>query len=207
MDKKIIAAIVVLAVILIAGYFCIYTPYQENILSENYDKGLQDASAIETKIIATTEQFNKQESTDADTLINTINNEVTPKYAEEIAKLNETSKQTNGDPVKEKYIELQIKRLELESKNVNGTVATLYSISQYVKGEKSAQDAQNSIDNANNEMTSSQKELNDVYVDIKTLLTQHPDFNQTLQDLHLEKPFYGETRAQAQPQNITNTTT
>ena len=61
MDKKIIAAIIALIVILVAGYFCIYTPYQENVLSENYDKGLQDASAIETKIIATTEQFNKQE--------------------------------------------------------------------------------------------------------------------------------------------------
>lgn len=206
MDKKIIAAIIALVVIILAGYFCFYIPYQDNVLSENYDKGLQDASAIETKIIATTEQFNNQESTDADVLINTINNEITPKYSEEIAKLNETSKQTNGDQTKQKYIDLQIKRLELESKNLNGTVSTLYSISQYVKGEKSAQDAQTSINNANTEMTNSQKELNNVYLDIKTLLTQHPDFNQTLQDLHLEKPFYGETRVQAQTQNITNTT-
>ena len=94
----------------------------------------------------------------------------------------------------------------MESKNLNGTVSTLYSISQYVKGEKSAQDAQTSINNANTEMTNSQKELNDVYVDIRTLLTQNPDFNQTLQDLHLEKPFYGETRVQAQPQGINNST-
>ncbi len=207
MDKKIIAAIIAVAVILIAGYFCIYTPYQENILSENYDKGLQDASAIETKIIATTEQFNNQGSTDADTLINTINNEITPKYSEEIAKLNETTKQTNNNQIKQKYLELQMKRLELESKNLNGTVSTLYAISQYVKGEKSAQDAQTSINNANTEMTDSQKELNDVYVDIQTLLKQNPDFNQTLQDLHLEKPFYGEKRVQAEAQNITNATT
>ena len=207
MDKKIIAAIIALIVILVAGYFCIYTPYQENVLSENYDKGLQDASAIETKIIATTEQSNKQESTDADTLINTINNEITPKYSEEIAKLNETAKNANGDQTKSKYIELQIKRLELESKNLNGTVSTLYAISQYVKGEKSAQDAQTSINNANTEMTNSQKELNEVNLDIKTLLTQNPNFNQTLQDLHLEKPFYGESRVQAQTQNMTNTTT
>ncbi len=206
MNKKIIAAIIAVAVILIVGYFGFYTPYQENLLSENYDKGLQDASAIETKIIATTEQFNNQESTDADTLINTINNEITPKYSEEIAKLNETAKQTNNDETKQKYIDLQIKRLELESKNLNGTVSTLYAISQYVKGEKSAADAQTSINNANTDMTDSQKELNDIYTDIKTLLTQHPEFNQTLQDLHLEKPFYGETRVQAQAQNIANTT-
>ena len=56
-------------------------------------------------------------------------------------------------------------------------------------------------------MINSQKELNDVYLDIKTLLTQNPDFNQTLQDLHLEKPFYGEKRVETQAQNITNTTT
>ncbi len=204
MDKKIIAAIIAIAAILVLAYSFIYIPYQENVLSESYDKGLQDASAIETKIIATTEQFNKQESTDADTLINTINNDITPKYAEEISQLNETLKQTNGNDVKEKYTQLQMKRLELESKNLNGTVSTLYSISQYVKGEKSAEDAQASINKANAEMTDSQKELNDVYTDIKTLLTQNPDFNQTLHDLHLEKPFYGETRIQTQ--NITNTT-
>lgn len=206
MDKKIIAAIIAIAAILALGYSFLYIPYQENVLSENYDKGLQDASAIETKIIATTEQFNNQESTDADTLINTINNEITPKYAEEISQLNKTLEQTNGDDVKTKYLELQMKRLELESKNLNGTVSTLYAISQYVKGEKNTADAQTSINNANKEMTDSQKELDGVYVDIKTLLTQHPDFNQTLQDLHLEKPFYGETRVQAQTQNITNTT-
>ena len=56
-------------------------------------------------------------------------------------------------------------------------------------------------------MTNSQKELNEVNLDIKTLLTQNPNFNQTLQDLHLEKPFYGESRVQAQTQNMTNTTT
>lgn len=206
MDKKIIAAIIAIAAILALAYSFLYIPYQENVLSENYDKGLQDASAIETKIIATTEQFNKQESTDADVLINTINTEITPKYSEEISQLNKTLEQTNGNDVKEKYINLQIKRLEMESKNLNGTVSTLYAISQYVKGEKSAEDAQTSINNANTEMTESQKELDGIYVDIKTLLTQHPDFNQTLQDLHLEKPFYGEKRVQAQTQNIANAT-
>lgn len=206
MNKKIIAAIIAIAAILALGYAFLYMPYQENVLSENYDKGLQEASAMETKIIATTEKFNNQESTDADVLINTINTDITPKYGEEIAKLNETLELTNGNDVKQKYLELQMKRLELESKNLNGTVSTLYAISQYVKGEKTGEDAQTSINNANKDMTDSQKELDGVYVDIRTLLTQNPDFNQTLQNLHLEKPFYGETRVQAQTQNITNTT-
>lgn len=206
MNKKIIAAIIALAVIIIGGYAILYAPYQNNILSENYNSGLQNASAIETQIISTTEQFNKQESTDADVLISTINNDITPKYSEEIEKLNQTLDKANDNETKTRYIELQCKRLELESKNLNATVSTLNAISQYVKGEKTPEDAQTSINNANTAMTESQKELDSVYVDIKTLLTQHPDFNQTLQGLHLEKPFYGETRVQAQTQNITNST-
>lgn len=204
MNKKIIAAIIAIAVIIVGGYFGIYAPYQESVLSENYNSELQEASAIETNILATTEQINKQQSTDADTLISTINNNIIPKYGEEIDKINKTKSLANNNKTKEKYIELQCKRLELESKNLNSTVATLNAISQYVKGEKSSQDAQTSINNANSEMTKSQSELETVYVDIKTLLTQNPDFNQTLQGLHLEKPFYGETRAQTQ--NITNKT-
>lgn len=205
MNTKIIAAIIALIVIVVGGYYLVYAPYQEGVLSENYDSGLQEASAIETKIIETTKQFNNQQSTDADVLMNTINNDIIPKYGEEIEKLNQTADYTNNNQIKSKYIELQCKRLELESKNLNGTVATLNAISQYVKGEKSPEDAQSSIDKANTEMSESQKELEGVYVDIRTLLTQNPEFNQTLQNLHLEKPFYGETREEAQAQNITNT--
>lgn len=206
MNKKLIAAIIVLAVVIVGGYQFFYAPYQENVLNEQYNSGLQNASAVETQVIALTEQFNKQQTTDADQLMNTINNEIIPKYSDEIAKLEETGKLSNGNATKTKYIELQTKRLELESKNLNATVATLNAISQYVKGEKSGEDAQNSINKASNDMTESQKELETVNVDIKTLLTQNPSFNQTLQDLHLEKPYYGEKRVQANTQNITNST-
>lgn len=206
MNKKLIAAIIVLALVIVGGYFFLYAPYQENILNENYNSGLQNASSVETQVIALTEKFNNQQSTDVDTLMNTINNEIIPKYSDEIATLEETGKQSNGNETKTKYIELQTKRLELESKNLNATVTTLNAISQYVKGEKSAEDAQNSINKANTDMTESQKELESVYVDIKTLLTQNPGFNQTLQELHLEKPYYGEKRVQANTQNISNTT-
>ena len=99
-----------------------------------------------------------------------------------------------------------MKRVELESQNIKSTVTKLNAISQYVKGEKNAQDAQTSINNADTAMSNSQKELQQVYTDINTLLKQNPSFNQTLQDLKLEKPYYGETRTQTQTQNITNST-
>ena len=206
MNKKIIAGIIVLVVIIVGAYFAFYFPYQNEVLSENFNKGLQNASATETQIISLTQKFNNQESTDADVLMNTINNEIIPKYSEEINQLNKTYDQANGNETKQRYIELEIKRLNTESRNLNGTVTYFNAIAQYYRGEKSATDAQASINNASTEMTESQKDLEGIYVDIRTLLTQNPDLNQTLQGLHLEKPFYGEMRVQAQTQNVTNST-
>lgn len=206
MNKKVIAIIVAIAVVIIGSYVFIYQPYQENLLSSQFNEGLQNASSVETQIITTTDQFNKQSSTDVDVLIGTINNDITPKYSDELLKLNQTAKLTNNNNTKKKYIDLQMKRVELESQNIKSTVTKLNAISQYVKGEKNAQDAQTSINNADTEMSNSQKELQQVYTDINTLLKQNPSFNQTLQDLKLEKPYYGETRTQTQTQNITNST-
>lgn len=206
MNKKVIAIIVAIAVVIIGSYVFIYQPYQENLLSGQFNEGLQNASSVETQIITTTDEFNKQSSTDVDVLIGTINNDITPKYSDELLKLNQTAKLTNNNNTKKKYIDLQMKRVELESQNIKSTVTKLNAISQYVKGEKNAQDAQTSINNADTAMSNSQKELQQVYTDINTLLKQNPSFNQTLQDLKLEKPYYGETRTQTQTQNITNST-
>lgn len=200
------AIIVVIAAILIIFSAYFYPQYQESLLSEHFNESLQNASAIETQIVTTSEQFNNQNSTDVDTLISTINNDITPKYSEELLKLNETAISTENK-TEQQYLEKQMKRVELESKSLNATVTTLNAISQYYKGEKNAQDAQTSITNANNELTNTNKELSEVYTDIKTLLTQHPDLNQTLHDLNLEKAYYGEQHTQAQAQNMTNTTT
>ena len=60
MNKKIIGAIIALIIIIIAGYTFFYAPYQENILSEQYNENLQNASNIEKEIVTTTEKFNNQ---------------------------------------------------------------------------------------------------------------------------------------------------
>lgn len=204
MNKKIIGIIIVIAILLVIGIQQ-YGSYQDNLLSENFNETLQNASAVETQIGNTTEKFNNQNSTDADMLISTINNEITPKYSEELTQLNETAGYTDNDTEK-KYIELQERRVELESKNLNATVTTLNALSQYVKGEKTADDAQNSINKANTDATNTNNELNQVYSDIRTLLSQNPDLNKKVHDLNLSKPYYGETNTQAQTQNITNST-
>ena len=206
MNKKIIGAIIALIIIVIAGYTFFYAPYQDNVLSEKYNASLQNASNIEKNIVTATEKFNNQNGTDVDVLINTINNEVTPKYSEEIAVLNETVNYANNNQTKINYINNQTKRLELESKSLNATVTMLNAISQYVKGEKSGEDAQSSINRANIEMEDSAKELENINEKIKQLLKDNPDLNQTLHGLNLEKPFYGEQRTLQTP-NVANNTT
>jgi predicted negative regulator of RcsB-dependent stress response len=205
MNKKkisIIAAIIILAIV---AYFGVtqYQSYQDEVLTENFNKNLQNASAIEANLISSTEKFNNQPSTDVDELISTINNDMTPRYAEELKILNDTHEKTKNETQKQ-YLSLQMKRIELQSKNLNATVTTLNAISQLYKGEKSQQDAQTSINNANKELTDSSNELNSVFTDIKTLLKQNPEFEQSIRGLHLEKSFYGENTQQAQ--NVTNAT-
>ena len=78
------------------------------------------------------EKFNNQPSTDVDELISTINNDMTPKYAEELKILNDTHEKTKNETQKQ-YLSLQMKRIELQSKNLNATVTTLNAISQLYK--------------------------------------------------------------------------
>ena len=129
MNKRkisIIAAIVILAIV---AYFGVtqYQSYQEEVLTESFNKNLQNASAIEANLISSTEKFNNRPSTDVDELMSTINNDMSPKYAEELNVLNKTYESTNND-TKKQYISLQMKRIELSSKNLNGTVTTLNAI-------------------------------------------------------------------------------
>ncbi len=204
MDKKIIIIAIIIAVILILGIPA-YESYQNQMLSENFNKSIQNASSIETQIINATDKFNHQNTTDVDELISTINNDMAPKYSEELYKLNETAQFTFND-TEHNYIDLQIKRITLESENLNATVTTLNAISQFVRGEKSPNDAQQAINDANTLMTKNNEELNKIYSDIKSLLSNNPDLNKKLQDLKLEKSYYGESNIQANTQNLTNTT-
>ncbi len=205
MNKKIIIVAVIIAVLLILG-IPQYESYQNQLLSENFNKSIQNASAIEKDIISATEKFNNQNSTDVDELISTINNDMAPKYSEELYKLNETAQFTFNDTEHE-YIDLQIERIQLESENLNATVTTLNALSQYVRGEKDPNSAQEAIDNANNVMTRNNENLTNIYTDIKRLLERNPDLSKKLHDLNLETPYYGETHVQTNSQNLNTNTT
>ena len=69
-------------------------------------------------------------------------------------------------------------------------------------GEKNGEDAQNTLNKVQTDMTNNNNELNQVYTDIQNLLKENPDLDKKLHDLNLAPAFYGQPAAQ----NITNTT-
>ena len=200
--KIIIAVIIILA--LVAGYMYLDGVGQQT-KAENFDKALQNASAIDTKIAGATEKYNNQSSTNIEDLINTMNQDMSPKYSEEIEVLNNSLQYTSSD-VEKQYVELEIKRLEIQSKNLNATVKLFNAIVQNAKKEKTAEEAQAAVNEANKDLSDTSNEINDVYTDIQTLLKQNPDFNNRLHNLQLEKAYYGEKPEQPN-NNVTNNTT
>ena len=212
MDKKIIAIIVVLAIVLVGAYMFLYVPYENTARAESFQKSLKNASSTNAEITSISEQFNKQNNTNVETLIKTLNDEISPKYSDELSKLNEAEKFTNDQneslkKVKSDYISFQKKRVEHESQTANGTIKFYNALAQYYKGEKSPEDAQSSVNNASQELATAQNELNADYTNIRNLLKDNPDFNATLHSLDLTSPFYGEmTQQNTTGANTTNTT-
>lgn len=205
MNKKSFAIIIALVVLIMAIGYVIYMPYQEEVLNNSFKDNLKNVSAVESEIVASYDKFSKQDSADIDNIINSLDTEIIPKYSDEIYKLNKTMDYTNNDEVKIQYIELQSRRVQLEAKNLNDTVIELNAISTFLKGEKSVVDSQNDIDHANAMLENDTAELKKVFEDIRTLLADNPDFNQTLHELDLEPGFYGESILKPQASNLTNT--
>ncbi|WP_304123371.1 hypothetical protein [Methanosphaera cuniculi] len=200
MNKKLLGVLIIIAALLIIGV-PYYQSYQDNLLSEHFNETMKNASSIQEGITSTINDFNTKNSTDADTLMTTINNQLTPEYSEEQLRLNESAMCTSNE-TEHKYIDLQLKRVTLESQSLNLTVTSLNAIAQYVRGEKNGEDAQNTLNKVQTDMTNNNNELNQVYTDIQNLLKENPDLDKKLHDLNLAPAFYG----QPSTQNITNTT-
>ncbi len=198
MNRKLIVGIVIVVIIVIIIIAVpMYRSYQEETLSGEFNESLKNVSAIEGEVIATVDQYNSQNSTDADDLVNSINNDMNPKYSEEITQLNETHNYAQTD-AENQYIDLQIKRIGLESESLNNTVTTLNALSGYVRGEKSESDAQNTINEVSEKSVQTANDINQTYTDIRNLLDENPDLNKTLHDLELENAFYGEGTSAAE---------
>ncbi|MCD7781671.1 MAG: hypothetical protein LUG89_03120 [Methanosphaera sp.] len=198
MNKKLIIGIIVIIIVAIIA-IPQYESYQAETLSKNFNDSLQNVSSIESEVEDKVETINSQNSTDSDELISTINNDLTPKFSEELDILNKTKEYTDNETELE-YIELQEKRINLESQNLNNTVTTLNALAGYYRGEKSAEEAQNTINEVSNLSAETSTNLTQAYNDIAKLLEENPELNTKLHDLGLIDSFYGT------PSNTTNTT-
>ena len=130
MNKKLLGVLIIIAALLIVGV-PYYQSYQDNLLSEHFNETMKNASSIQEGITSTINDFNTKNSTDADTLMTTINNQLTPEYSEEQLRLNESAMCTSNE-TEHKYIDLQLKRVTLESQSLNLTVTSLNAIAQYL---------------------------------------------------------------------------
>ncbi|MDO5852296.1 MAG: hypothetical protein Q4Q23_07400 [Methanobacteriaceae archaeon] len=186
---KAIIVVVILAIIL-AVTIPYYNSYQDNIRSENFNKSIQNANTIEETALNATKKLNEGNSTDVTVLLTTINNDIIPKYSEEITKLNQTAELTD-DPVEKQYLTLQQERITLQSKSINDTVTILNSISKYMKGEKSAEDAQQTINQSNQDLSTMNTDIQTNYDNINKLLNDNPNLKQKVDNLNLGDGFKG----------------
>lgn len=195
MNKKIIAGIIVLAILIVGAYEFAYVPYQNEQATQNYNAGLQNVSAMDDSLNQSMAELEKMDQTNVSAYIKAtqdkLNNEVNPTLDEEIAKLNDTIQYSNGNETKEQYINLQIERLTIE-KDAFGKISKAYTD---LSAAFESQDinklisVSSEIANATNDASDKLKPVCD---NIKKLLNDNPDFNQTVHDLNLTDEFYGD---------------
>ncbi len=193
MNKKIIAAIIVVIIIALCAYQFVYVPYQNEEAIKNYNAGLQNISAIDGEInesLAKLDNLNPYDISGGINVTTQTFKEVEPKIDQQLEKLNETRTYANGNETKEKYIDYQIKVKEIEKELVSETIKeyeefnTAYANSDINKMMSVSTDMEKSYNSKTDEV----KPVRD---DIINLLNEHPDLNQTLHDLNLSDDFYG----------------
>lgn len=193
MNKKIIAIIIAVIVILLGVYQFVYVPYQNEQAIKNYNEGLQNVSAIDDEINETNSKLNNESSINVtegiDLTIKTLK-EITPKVDEQIEKLNETRAYANGNETKEKYIDYQIQCKQIEKEMMSDMtkeyeeLGDAYKNMDITKIMSASQKIQDTFNSKADEMVT-------VRDNIINLLNDNPEFNQTVHDLNLSDDFYG----------------
>ena len=194
MDKKVIAGIIAVIVIILLAYLLVYVPYMNEENIKNYNAGLQKASAIDQEM---NESFNKATNVSSSNVNGGLEattqalKDSQSKIDEKIEILNETRSYANGNVTKEQYIdyELQLAQLEKEMS------------SEMLKEYEDFGDAFKNTDivkmmNVSDQMVKTVNSKNDEAAPIRDnilkLLGDNPDFNQTLHDLNLSEDYYGD---------------
>lgn len=196
MNKKLLAIIVVILAILLAGaYQFVYVPYQNEQAIREYNAGLQNASAIEKDINKTLSELDKLDQSNFTQYTNTVtekyNKDVIPKIDSEISKLNETLAYANGNKTKEDYINYQIQRVQLEKEGTQISVDYMNKLSTAIE-KNNVSGALNLINDMEKEINSYTEKLKPIKENIYGLFKVDPSFNESLHNLSLNEEFYGD---------------
>lgn len=194
MDKKVIAGIIAVIVIILLAYLLVYVPYMNEENIKNYNAGLQKASAIDQEM---NESFNKATNVSSSNVNGGLEattqalKDSQSKIDEKIEILNETRSYANGNVTKEQYIDYELQLAQLEKDMT----------SEMLKEYEDFGDAFKNTDivkmmNVSDQMVKTVNSKNDEAAPIRDnilkLLGDNPDFNQTLHDLNLSEDYYGD---------------
>lgn len=193
MNKKIIAIIIIVLVIVVGLYQFVYVPYQDVLAKKHYNEGLQNASNIDKQLNESFNKLGNLTSSDVtggfESRIQTFNDSIA-KYDEQIEILNRTRKYANGNATKEKYIDDEIELTQIEKS----------TSTELVKESNDFLDAYNNMniskmEDATKKMekTTDTKtiEVKQVQDDIIKILGDNPDLNQTVHRMNLTKKYTG----------------
>ena len=195
MNKKTIAIIVIVLAIVACAYQFVYVPYQNEQANQNYNKGLQNVSAI---IQDMNQSFSKIDNVDPSNPTHSL--EVTRDTLKEgrskmdsvMEALNQTRQYSNGNKTKERYIDLLMDGTKIEQDLADETIQ---QYTEFIEAYKKMD--YDKVLNISTEMQNSYNkkadELNHNDDEIVKLLNDNPEFNQTLQGLNLSEPFYNHT--------------
>lgn len=194
MNKKIIGIIIIVAILAISAIA--YTWY-----NAQFDENLTKASGYQTLALKNiNEDINdvmKETSLDRDTLKaklpgikNALNESISAN--ENITTYLNNAKNFAKNDVEKEYIDLLLKKNEL-NKKINEYQQKRFSvIEKYVNGDLSLSESNNQLIEINNDNEHISIEAEDVNNKIIKLLTENPDFKKHLKSLNLDKTYFGE---------------
>lgn len=195
MDKKTIAIIVIVLAIVACAYQFVYVPYQNEQANQNYNKGLQNVSAILEDVNQSMSKIDNVDSSNPTQSLEVTRDtmkESRSKMDSLMEALNQTRQYSNGNKTKEKYIDLLMDGTKIEE---DLTDETIQQYTEFIDAYKKMDYGKvlNISAEMQNNVNKKAEEINHNKDEIVKLLNDNPEFNQTLHGLNLSDPFYNHT--------------
>ncbi|MBQ6220655.1 MAG: hypothetical protein IJJ47_13065 [Methanosphaera sp.] len=193
MNKKVIAIIIIVLVILVGAYQFVFVPYQNDQAIKHYNEGLQKASNIDKEINQSLAKISNVSSSNiTEGLESTAQalKDSEAKYDEKIGILNSTRNYANGNATKEQYIDYEIQIAQIEKDMTSDLIQKYTEMGDAYEKVDLGRMTEIS-EQMKNSMNSKANEVKTVQDNLLKLLADNPDLNQTVQGLNLTEDYTG----------------